>query len=174
VSEEVRIIGYWFALTSVFNVAWLFTWLTLNIQLAFVFIMLLWASLAWLYYQLAIQKARSLYTIPISLYLGWIAVSVLGHFNVLLIDLDMAFLGMPQETWTILLVGVAIIGGLLMHYWNKDIIFNLVLIWAFMGNYSKHYMLNSDMVRMLILGMTTLTLVSAYVGWKKVYGVLSI
>jgi len=62
---------------------------------------------------LAIQKARSLYTIPISLYLGWIAVSVLGHFNVLLIDLDMAFLGMPQETWTILLVGVAIIGGLL-------------------------------------------------------------
>jgi len=167
ISKESQLIGYWFALTSCLNVAWLITWLGINIQLSFVCIFLLWAALAWLYYQLAINNARPLYTIPISLYLGWIAVSILGHLNVLLMDLDLAFLGMPQETWTIILVIVAIIGGLLMHYWNKDIVFNLVLVWAFIGTYSKNYMLDSSMVQTLIIGMTTLILVSAYVGWQK-------
>ena len=161
--------GYLFALTCLLNVGWIATWLNYEILWSFVCNIGLWATLAWIYYQLAVSKTRPLYTIPISLYLGWIAVSIIAHFNVLLIDMEYAFMGMDQENWTIILVSITIIGGLLMHYWNRDIVFNLVLIWALLGTYSKHYQLSNEMVFTLIAGVFVLGLVTVLVGWRKVY-----
>lgn len=169
VSKEVKTMGYLFVLTCFFNIAWIMAWLAYSIEWSLFFIFGLWATLAFLYYQLAITKARLLYTLPISLYLGWIAVSFIANFNVFLIDIDYAYLGMAQEKWTTILISVTIIGGLLMQYWNQDILFNLVLIWALVGAYSKNYHLDNEMILTLVIGIFTLAFVAILVGWRKVY-----
>ena len=65
ISQEIKTMGYLFALTFCFNVAWIIAWLAYAIELSLLFNFGLWATLAFLYYQLAISNARPRYTIPI-------------------------------------------------------------------------------------------------------------
>ncbi len=171
IPPEVAAIGPLFLLTCLFNVAWLVTWQSLHIAWSFVSIFILWLLLMRLYYRLAtLGSARWVYTLPFSVYFGWVCIAALANLNVLFMDLSVSFLGFPEEQWTTALIGLGIGGTLLVLYLNQDIWFTAVLIWAFYGIYSKNQAIGSAdswVVSMSLLAMVILTLAGLAVAWWK-------
>ena len=167
-AKEIEIIGYLFMATCLYNIGWIIAWQHLHIGISFGLMFLLWATLAYIYYKLATNDARSLYTIPFSIYLGWIAVSILANFNVLLIDAGFAFMGMEQETWTTILILIGIVGGFIMLYLNKDVVFTTVLVWAFSGIVFKNGGGEMNMMVIVgIIGILLLIIATGIVSFRK-------
>lgn len=139
VPAEVIAIGPWFVISCFLNISWLLSWQSLHIPIAFFIIFLLWLVLMWIYYKVAhVDGARWQFTLPISIYFGWVCVAALATLNVFFIHLGFEFFGFPEENWTATLIGIGILGTLLMLYLNKDILFTAVLIWAYFGMYIKN------------------------------------
>ncbi len=168
---EVSAIGFLFLISCIFNFAWLLTWQSMHITWAFISIFSLWILLIVINYRLTILgKAHSAYRVPFSAYLAWVCVAALANLNVLLMNLDFGFFGLTDENWTALLIVIGILGTFLVLYLNQDLTFTLVLIWAFYGIYVRNDQLSNGeniVVSMSLIGIATLFIVGAWVGWIK-------
>jgi FtsH-binding integral membrane protein len=76
--------------------------------------------------------------LPFSIYFGWITVATIANTTTLLVSLGWNGFGLGEPIWTIviLLVGMAI--GIATSVVNKDLPYDLVLIWAYLGILLKH------------------------------------
>ena len=156
VPEEIKLIGYLFFWTCIFNCIWLFTFQSLNILLSFIAIFVLWVLLIIIDYRLTMfTKIRPIFIIPFSVYLSWVSVATLANLNVLLIDSGFDFFGFSQENWATFLVILGVIGGALVLYLNANYWFLIILAWAYFGVYQK----NKDLEHLL----PQLTLVSIFI-----------
>ena len=143
--EELSAIGPLFLISCLLNMAWLVLWQSLHIFWSFVVIFALWIVLMRIYYLLTqVHNAKWYYSIPISVYLGWVCISTLANLNILLLYFGFDFFGGPESYWSAGLIGLGILGSLLVLYLNRDIWFTLVLIWAFYGIYTKHSQLETS------------------------------
>jgi len=139
--ESIRRIGILFMLSCVFNMLWILAWHHLQILLSFFLMLLLLASLILIYVRLrrGIDRARVkgtdtfLIFIPFSIYLGWITVATIANTAVLLVRYRWNGWGIPPAVWTVAVIVAAILIGIINLIREKDIFFNLVLIWAFIG-----------------------------------------
>ncbi|MCS7067969.1 MAG: tryptophan-rich sensory protein [Meiothermus sp.] len=127
-----------FVLSCGFNVAWLLCWHYLRIVPSMV--MMIGLLLTLLLYvrlgvgQFAVSAAESgLARVPFSLYLGWITVATVANAAITLIELGWNGWGLPGQVWALLLVLVAAGVGVVFARRERDIPFNLVLLWAFAG-----------------------------------------
>lgn len=132
-------IGYWFALSGVFNIAWIFLWHYDIIPLTLVAMLGLLVSLIVIYTRLGIGRdqiqgiEKYLINLPFSVYLGWISVATVANFSITLYDLEWTALGIAPEIWTMIVLAVATTLGVLMLARRGDIAYALVLVWAFVG-----------------------------------------
>jgi hypothetical protein len=138
-NPRLRRLGPWFAISNIFNAAWIFLWhygyytLTLFVMLG------LLASLIVIFQRLNLSRKPEssletwLVNIPFSTYLGWISVATIANFSTTLYNLG--FVGGPlsQEIWTVAVILVAITLGLIMTWQQRQIAYPLVLVWAFIG-----------------------------------------
>jgi hypothetical protein len=70
---------------------------------------------------------------PCGLYLGWISVATIANAaDVLWINGWDAW-GIAPQVWTVTMLGVATTLGAVMVWRRRDVIFPLVLVWAFVG-----------------------------------------
>lgn len=140
-----RIHVFWI-LANVFNGAWMFTWHYELVEVSLALIIGLFASLLLLYLRLGIGargredvtlKERLLAHLPISVYLGWLTVATIANLTAVLVVNRPAgqesLLGIPDATWTVLvlIVGAAITG--LVLFTRKDVAYSLVVIWTYAG-----------------------------------------
>ena len=137
-------IGYWFLLSCLANVAWLFCWHYELFALSLVMMLILLTSLIIIYLRLDIgikkvsTKEKWFVNIPFSLYLGWITVATIANVTSLLDYYDWSGWGISDQMWTlIMLFAVAIIGAV-MSLTRADVVYCLVLIWAVVGIAVKH------------------------------------
>ena len=143
-STEVEAMDILFVLTCVLNIGWLLIWQSLHIAVAFAIIFLLWIVLMMIYYRLAkIGDAKWQYTLPFSLYLGWVCIATLGNLNILLIDIDFSFFGLTEMQWTSGCMIIGLLGTLFVLSVNRDLIFTLTIIWAYFGIGYKNYLLET-------------------------------
>jgi translocator protein len=159
-------IGGWFALSCLFNSAWIFLWhfnffpFTLAVMLG----LLLCLLIIYLRLQIGVSRVSPrelwLVNLPFSLYLGWISVAFIANFAVVLnytgwnaTDLTAVIL-----TLVVLLAGVGL--GIAMTLLRQEIAYPLVLVWAYIG-ISLKQTLNFPLVGMTALlgaGVLLLTL----------------
>lgn len=138
-NQRLLRIGPWFAVANLFNAAWIVLWHYGFYTLTVVVMVGLLVSLLVIFQRLAISKkpenTRELWlvNIPFSIYLGWISVATIANFSASLYNLG--FTGGPfsQEIWTVALLLVATILGLIMTWQQRQIAYPLVLVWAFIG-----------------------------------------
>jgi len=137
-------IGYWFLLSCLANIAWLFCWHYELFALSLVMMLILLASLIIIYLRLDIgikkvsTKEKWLVNIPFSLYLGWITVATIANVTSVLDYYGWNEWGLSEQMWTlIMLFAVALIGAL-MSLTRGDVVYCLVLIWAVVGIAVKH------------------------------------
>ncbi len=170
-SNEVKAIGVLFSASCLLNIVWLFLWQSLYISFAFASIFILWLLLMYISYKLAlVENASLIYTIPFSVYFAWISIATLAALNVLLINLDIPFMGFEEQTWTIAWLALGVLGTLLFQYLNNSIWFTLVIIWAYFGIYLKNKQLSIDdnfVVYACIIAMTILAVSALITGWTK-------
>jgi len=136
--QTFRKSGWWVALSSVLNGAWIYLWHYGLYAATLVVIVALLAVLLVIYLRLNIGR-RTFKTIetwtlavPISLYLGWITVAPIANATAVL---SLVWDGAPLsgQTWTVVLLAAGVVIAGLMAFTRSDIAYLLVLIWAFSG-----------------------------------------
>lgn len=132
-------IGYLFALSSVFNVVWLFLWqydyITVSVALMFALL----TSLVAIYIRLKIGKSKAPFReklcvhLPFSVYLGWITVASIANVATALVSVNWDGFGIGEATWAVLVIAIALIITLAVLATRRDIAYGLVIAWAFAG-----------------------------------------
>ncbi len=138
-NQRLLRIGPWFAIGNLFNAAWIVLWHYGFYTLTVVAMLGLLAALLIIFQRLAISKKPGnnrelwLVNIPFSIYLGWISVATIANFSAALYNLGFTGGPLSQEVWTVALILVATILGLIMTWQQRQIAYPLVLVWAFIG-----------------------------------------
>ena len=136
-------IGWWFALSCLFNTVWIFMWHYGYVLLSVVVMFMLLGSLIMIYLRLDIGGAevppdeRRYVHLPFSVYLGWITVAPIANVAALLVDNGWPSEGPTAIAWTVVVIAVAVALSLANAWTRGDVAYSLVLVWALGGIYSK-------------------------------------
>ena len=130
-------VGVLFSISSLANTAWVFAWHYDHIALSAVLIVVILVSLALAATALRMAhltaRQRWLVGLPFSVYFGWITVATVANMTVLLVSRNWHGFGLPEATWAVIVVLVAMVIGTTTMVRNRDVAYGLVLIWAFVG-----------------------------------------
>lgn len=142
-NSRLRAAGWWFVLSCIANIAWLFSWHYLRFPLSMLAMLVLLGSLIMAYLRLETGRSavplseQLLARVPFSLYLGWISVATIANAAVVLTSLKWDGFGMTPQLWTVIVIAVAAVLGALMSLLRHDWVYGLVLVWAFAGIAAK-------------------------------------
>ncbi len=138
----LRQTGFFFSVSSLANTVWIFAWHYRNIPLSMVLMLVILVCLVII--NLLIGRARLngreklLVRLPFSVYFGWITVATIANATTLLVSMGWAGLGFGEVTWTVIILLVGTVIGLLTLLKTQTIAYGLVLIWAYAGILNKH------------------------------------
>jgi len=127
-----------FALTCIFNSLWILTWHYQMVFISVVIMLLLLVTLIYIVRRMEKENindfwARFSVKLPFSIYLGWISVATIANITALLVHWSWSGLGLPENVWTIIMLGIGTLLSASMMYKKSDIFYALVVIWAFYG-----------------------------------------
>jgi hypothetical protein len=174
-------ISYWFLLSCVLNVVWLFLWQYFQIPLTLIVMLLLFLTLLMIYMRLGtytgFTKENLVMRVPFSVYLGWISVATIGNVTTLLVYLNPSLVnpsvdafGIAQYIWAILIIAVATILCLVVLFTRKDIAYSLVFVWALLGIVIKRIADYSNVALTAAIGLVAILIGIMLVWfryWKK-------
>ncbi len=172
----VEKIGYWFIISNLLNSLWIYTWHNLMISINLVIMLLLLISLIMIYLRLDIgnsgddKKVKILVHIPFSIYLGWISVATIANFSAFFVSFNWNGFGLSETFWTVLVLVVAVLLGIIFTIRNKDIFYTLVVVWAFIGILSKRLAVDVSypiIIGVVSVGIGLLGLLVLYSVFKK-------
>ena len=138
-NPRLRRLGYLFAMSNVLNAAWLFCWHYNQFGLSVLVMLGLLGLLIAIYLRLNVNRAavsRLEYwsvDVPFSIYLGWITVAAVANITDWLYLIRWDGFGISAQVWTVIMLGVASLLGLVMALTRNDIGYLSVLVWAFTG-----------------------------------------
>jgi len=169
-------ISYFFIISSIGNIAWIFAWHFLNMALSIVFMLVILFSLIMIYLRLDIGKAevsrgeKLFIHVPISVYLGWITIATIANITALLVSIGVEPFGIVPEILTTIVIFVAILITALMLYIRKDIAYSLVVIWASLGIFLKQIngsIIVAVMALLAIIIIGVLVIYTIYIEYLK-------
>ena len=135
----VRIV---FLISSLANIAWIFSWHYGNILLSMALMLAILICLIAISRMLdrrALTRAEKiLVRLPFSLYFGWITVATVANITALLVRLGWDRFGLAEQAWAVIILLVAALIGAAATLARRDIAYGLVLIWAYAGILIKH------------------------------------
>jgi hypothetical protein len=75
---------------------------------------------------------------PFAIYFGWISVASIANVTTWLVSIGWNGGGIKPDIWTIGMLIVAAILGIVVMYRNRNYAYGLVFVWAFYGILAKH------------------------------------
>ena len=138
-SPRLQKLGYLFALSGVFNAAWLFCWHYNLFGLSVLVMLALLGTLIASYLKLAVGRVpvssgeKWAVDIPFSVYLGWVSVATVANITSWLYSINWNGFGIAPQMWTIIMLGVVSLVGLGMALTRRDAGYLFVFVWAFAG-----------------------------------------
>lgn len=142
IENLVKKINPLFIATSLANILWIFCWHYDYIGLS----VLIMASLLILLIKIAniictekLEAWGKLFIwAPFSIYFGWITVAQIANITVFLVSIGWNKFGIADFVWTIIILLVGALIGILRMLKDKNIAYGLVLVWAYIGILLKH------------------------------------
>ncbi len=131
--------GWWVALSSIFNGAWIYFWHYGFYPLTMLVMLLLLATLIVIFQKGNIGRTTYgpwmtwVFGIPFAIYLGWITVATIANAAAVLIDAGWNGWGIAPLIWTYLMLAAGVIVSWIMAATRSVVAYHLVLIWAFIG-----------------------------------------
>ena len=138
-NPRLRNLGYLFALSGIFNAAWLVCWhynlFGLSVLVMLTLLGLLIASYLKLNVGRVFVSAAEKWSvdIPFSVYLGWISVATVANVTDWLYLVKWSGFGIAPQVWAVIMLLVASVLGLLMTLMRRDSGYVFVLVWSFAG-----------------------------------------
>ena len=138
-NARLRRLGYSFALSGVFNAAWLFCWHYNLFGLSVLVMLTLLGLLITAYLRLNVgmehvgSAGKWCVDIPFSIYLGWITVATVANIADWLYSVRWNGFGIDPTVWALVMLVVATVIGSLMALTRHDASYLIVLAWAFVG-----------------------------------------
>jgi len=138
-SPRLRKLGYLFALSGLFNAAWLFCWHYNQFALSVLVMLGLLGLLIASYLRLDVARTKVgnaekwCVDVPFSVYLGWITVATVANVTDLLYYVNWNGFGISPEIWAVIMLLVASLVGLMMALTRRDAAYLFVLVWSFAG-----------------------------------------
>jgi hypothetical protein len=134
--------GVLFSISSVANIAWIFSWHYKIIPLSMLFMLVILVSLILINTRINKEKLtpneKVFIRLPFSVYFGWITVATIASATVLLVSLDQNF-GKPSDVaWTIAILLIGLLIAAVTTFRNRDVPYGLVIVWAYLGILIKH------------------------------------
>ncbi|MBC7960560.1 MAG: tryptophan-rich sensory protein [Vallitaleaceae bacterium] len=167
-AKFIENIGFYFVLSCLANMSWLFAWHYEKIGLSVCFMVVLLVSLIQIYLSLNIQykyKKIKAYKygvlIPISVYLGWISIATIANITVYLVSRNWQGFGLSDVLWTVIVIVVGISLGMIAIFSREDIFYALVIDWALLGIFLKRMASDpryQSIIWVTLLGMIVLTI----------------
>jgi hypothetical protein len=75
---------------------------------------------------------------PFSVYFGWITVAAIANITVFLVGIGWNGFGIADYVWTSIILIVGAVIGVLRTHKDKNTIYGLVLVWAYLGILFRH------------------------------------
>jgi len=138
-SLRLRRLGYLFAISNIFNAAWLFAWHYNAFGWSVLIMLTLLGLLIASYLRLDVNRVsvpraeRWSVDIPFSIYLGWITVAAVANISDWLYLVEWNGFGISATVWAVIMIVVASVLGLLMTLTREDAAYLFVLVWSFIG-----------------------------------------
>ena len=138
-SPRLRKLGYWFALSGLFNAGWLFCWHYNLFGLSVLVMLALLGTLIVSYLQLQVGKTsvstaeKWSVEVPFSVYLGWVSVATIANITDWLYFIEWSGFGIAPQVWAVIMLIVASAVGALMAFGRRDAGYLFVFVWAFAG-----------------------------------------
>jgi hypothetical protein len=138
-NPRLRNLGYLFALSNIFNAAWLFCWHYNYFGLSVLVMLILLGLLIASYLALNVAKTsvegieKWVVDIPFSIYLGWISVAMIANIATWLVSIQWDGFDIAPQVWAVIMIAVAAVLGILMTFTRRDSGYVFVLAWAFAG-----------------------------------------
>jgi benzodiazapine receptor len=132
-------VSYFFILSCLFNITWLFLWQYEYIVASVPLISALLVALIIPYVRLDIGRSRAplwervLVHLPISVYLGWITIASIADVSSALVSVGWNGIGIAPSSWAQIVVIVALGITLLVLGTRRDLAYGLVVLWALVG-----------------------------------------
>jgi len=148
--EEVKTallkeVGTLFAISSVANIAWIFSWHYKIIPLSMLFMLIILVCLALITIRINKEKLTAnekiFIRLPFSVYFGWITVATIANATTLLVDKlgsPVNLLGISEVVWTVIILLVGLVIGVVTTLKYRDVPYGLVIVWAYIGILIKH------------------------------------
>jgi hypothetical protein len=140
---RMRGLGYLFALSGIFNAAWLVCWHYNLFGLSVLVMLTLLGLLIASYLKLNVGRTsvstaeKWSVDIPFSVYLGWISVATVANVTDWLYLVNWNGFGIAPQVWAVIMLVVASVLGLLMTVTRRDSGYVFVLVWSFAGIAAK-------------------------------------
>jgi hypothetical protein len=135
-------IGVIFSISSIANTLWILAWHYDRIFIALILMLVILVCL------IAINmltrnavlsaKERLFIRLPFSVYFGWITVATIANVTTLLVGMGWKGAGMSEVLWTVLIILVGAVIGIVTMFSFRDMAYGIVLIWAYSGILLKH------------------------------------
>ncbi|MFO7637571.1 MAG: tryptophan-rich sensory protein [Clostridia bacterium] len=158
--------GWLFALSSFANALWIILWhhdmILLSLVMMVAILLCLIGITSKIYKSEPDRMQAWFYKPAFSVYLGWITVASIANVTALLVSAGWNGFGIPEWVWTIAMMAIATVLTFLYIFLKSDIIFSLVVVWAFMGIVLKHVtVFNSEYIQVIIGGSLFMGLIGA-------------
>jgi len=149
-SEEVKTallkeVGTLFAISSVANIAWIFSWHYKIIPLSMLLMLVILICLVLITIRINKEKLTTnekiFIRLPFSVYFGWITVATIANATTLLVDKlgsPVNLLGISEVVWTVAILLVGLVIAVITTLKYRDIAYGLVIVWAYLGILIKH------------------------------------
>lgn len=143
-NPRLRSIGWLFVVSNLFNSAWIVAWQYLYVNISWVMIWGILATLLTLYARIGTgikptsRREMWLINVPFSIYTAWITVATIANTTVFLQNLGWEGAPLSGPFWSafVIVVGAAITG--IVVYTRRDVAFAGVVIWAYVGIIVKY------------------------------------
>jgi hypothetical protein len=131
--------GYGLAIACLFQIGWVIVFLNQQFVLSVVAMLGILVSLTYFYIRLGVGREKSSWgdrwfiDVPISIYLGWIAVATVVNVASALYSINWSGWGLSSLGWTVVMLIVTTAIALLVLRTRQDNAYTLVMIWAFVA-----------------------------------------
>ena len=169
----VKQVGFWFIISCILNTFWILAWLNHFVGLSVLIMLLLLISLIMIIFKTRMELDDApLSTIacvwwPFSFYSGWITVALIANTAAWLNALGWDGFGISELTWTIIMIGAALVINLIITWTRNMREFALVGAWGLVAVGIANRGENETILLIAVIAAAILVISSGVHGYKN-------
>jgi len=140
--ELLNKVGLAFSASSLANAAWIFAWHYKVVPVSLALIVVMLVCLIFInklvHAEMLSGKERFFIQLPFSIYFGWVTVATIANATTLLVWLDWSRFGLSEADWTVIILAVGLLIGIVTMVQHRSMSYGFVLLWAYFGILTKH------------------------------------